>query len=142
MDDNVDGMDADRICPRRPITSRCQCGSLEHFPEKWSPVFRKKMRPLNRTRVLSGSSGPESTLTTRSWRKSYRSGRRGSPDNDRKIRRHHRSETGQLRTTVHRLLVRPSCRNARPLAIAEAASEAPTAPPTHSEEGSGGSPVR
>jgi hypothetical protein len=21
--------------------------ALEHFPEKWSPVFRQKMRPLN-----------------------------------------------------------------------------------------------
>jgi hypothetical protein len=28
----------------------------------WSPVFRQKMRPLNKTRVLSGSPGPESTL--------------------------------------------------------------------------------
>ena len=35
---------------------------LEHFPEKWSPVFRKKMRPLNKVRVLSGSFEPESTL--------------------------------------------------------------------------------
>jgi hypothetical protein len=36
--------------------------SLEHFPEKWSPVFRQKMRPLDKTRVLSGSLEPESTL--------------------------------------------------------------------------------
>jgi hypothetical protein len=37
-------------------------GWLKHFPEKWSPVFRKKMRPLNKARVLSGSFEPESTL--------------------------------------------------------------------------------
>jgi hypothetical protein len=35
---------------------------LEHFPEKRSPVFRQKMRPLDKTRVLSGSLEPESTL--------------------------------------------------------------------------------
>jgi PAS domain S-box-containing protein len=39
--------------------------ALEHFPEKWPPVFRQKMRPLNKTRVLSGSLGPESALATR-----------------------------------------------------------------------------
>jgi hypothetical protein len=36
--------------------------SLEHFLENWSPVFRQKMRPLDKTRVLSGSLEPESTL--------------------------------------------------------------------------------
>ena len=25
---------------------------LEHFPEKWSPVFRKKMRPLNKAALF------------------------------------------------------------------------------------------
>jgi len=43
-------------------TIEIDCRRLEHFPEKWSPVFRKEMRPLNKTRVLSGSSEPESTL--------------------------------------------------------------------------------
>jgi hypothetical protein len=37
-------------------------GSLEHFPEKWSPVFRQKMRPLKRTRALSDSIELESAL--------------------------------------------------------------------------------
>jgi predicted metal-binding membrane protein len=34
----------------------------EHFPEKWSPAFRQKMRPVDKTRVLSGSLEPESIL--------------------------------------------------------------------------------
>jgi hypothetical protein len=37
-------------------------GGLEHFPEKWSPVFRQKMRPLKRTRALSDSIDLESAL--------------------------------------------------------------------------------
>jgi hypothetical protein len=36
--------------------------NLEHFPEKWSPVFRQKMRPLKKTRALSGLLEPESAL--------------------------------------------------------------------------------
>src|ERR1700752_1659096 len=68
-------------CRGRPPSKRIQCvarataalseagakpgtGSvkLEHFPEKWSPVFRQKMRPPDKTRALSGLFEPESTL--------------------------------------------------------------------------------
>jgi hypothetical protein len=51
---------ADLPAIRPPVTARPS--GLEHFPEKWSPVFRQKMRPLDKTRVLSGSLEPESTL--------------------------------------------------------------------------------
>jgi hypothetical protein len=27
---------------------------LEHFPEKWLPVFRQKMRPIKKIRAFSG----------------------------------------------------------------------------------------
>jgi hypothetical protein len=36
--------------------------ALEHFPEKWSPVFRQKMRPLKKIRTLSDSIESESAL--------------------------------------------------------------------------------
>src|SRR5258707_2298727 len=36
--------------------------ALEHFQEKWNPVFRPKMRPRNRPRVLSVSMETERTL--------------------------------------------------------------------------------
>jgi tRNA(Ile)-lysidine synthase len=44
------------------LGAMARAAPLEHFPEKWSPVFRQKMRPLKKTRVLSGSVEPESTL--------------------------------------------------------------------------------
>jgi hypothetical protein len=34
----------------------------EHFPEKWSPVFRQKMRPLKKIGTLSDSIESESVL--------------------------------------------------------------------------------
>jgi hypothetical protein len=44
------------------IAAKLGSTMLEHFSEKWSPVFRQKMRPLDKTRVLSGSFEPENTL--------------------------------------------------------------------------------
>src|SRR5882762_4869783 len=35
---------------------------LEHFQEKWNPVFRPEMRPRNKPRVLSVSMETERTL--------------------------------------------------------------------------------
>jgi hypothetical protein len=43
---------------RRP----CRASQLEHFPEKWSPVFRQKMRPLKKIGTLSDSIESESAL--------------------------------------------------------------------------------
>jgi hypothetical protein len=34
----------------------------EHFPEKWSPVFRQRMRPLKKIGTLSDSIESESVL--------------------------------------------------------------------------------
>jgi hypothetical protein len=36
--------------------------ALEHFLEKWAPVFRKKMRQLQKPRPLSDSLGSENGL--------------------------------------------------------------------------------
>jgi tripartite-type tricarboxylate transporter receptor subunit TctC len=38
---------------------------MEHFSEKWSPVFRQKMRPLKKTRVLFVSIESKSALVLR-----------------------------------------------------------------------------
>jgi hypothetical protein len=35
---------------------------LEHFQEKWLPVFRQKMRPIKKARALSDSAKSESAL--------------------------------------------------------------------------------
>jgi hypothetical protein len=49
-------------CPPAGQNQDWRARILEHFPEKWSPVFRQKMRPLKKTRALSGSLEPESAL--------------------------------------------------------------------------------
>jgi hypothetical protein len=40
------------IARRAPLRVRAaayhETGRLEHFPEKWTPVFRQKMRPLKK----------------------------------------------------------------------------------------------
>jgi hypothetical protein len=38
---------------------------LEHFPEKWLPVFRQKMRLLKKARSLFDSTEMESDLVIR-----------------------------------------------------------------------------
>jgi hypothetical protein len=53
---------------RKSVGAGAEClravlAKLEHSSgKKWSPVFRQKMRALDKTRMFSGSLDPENTL--------------------------------------------------------------------------------